>query len=326
MPVVWDSEHGSHRLEEQPAWPPMGVAGPADLPEDVLREVGAGSAVWLQPRADGTAWIYETEGRLLGIKTQDQSDHLLPRRCSNRHRYLRTAKAPGNCPVCKPPEPIVPGSTTEARRRKQRLASLSSFALLLPVLSVGAWLGDRYYERSALDALLTEVEAIERAEVWDEYFEVVGCGGPIAEEPASRVITQRAPAITSAAIGLAEELEHGVARIQDVRIAPWHRDVERARDRIRDYERAWIEILRTEANTLKELDGVTHRAHQKKILDPYAEWFGYVSMSIDGTFYSAQDAFNDAVVSAGGTHRARVDVVFDPDTPLDQMTCPGDDL
>ncbi|MEX2422938.1 MAG: hypothetical protein WD990_03070 [Acidimicrobiia bacterium] len=200
-----------------------------------------------------------------------------------------------------------------------------AFLITLPLLAAGAWLGDRHYERTAFDALLTEVEAIERQDVWEQYFTAASCGGPLEEEPASRVITERAPAIAGAAIELADRLERGVDRVQDVPIAPWHRELELARDRIRDHERVWIEALRAEAGTLNELDGVTHRADQKRILEPYAEWLEYRSISIEGTFLSAHAAFSAVVTSAAETDRERVNVIFDSNAPDSWATCSGID-
>lgn len=325
MAVVWDSDSGSHHLEGRPTWPPLGYSDEQALPDDLRQEVGSDARLWLQPRPDGTTWIYEPGGRLLGVKKFELSDRLQEQVCSKGHGYFKAAEVSVNCPVCQPPRPIVTTSEVNARRTRTRRLAALSFIIALPLLAAGAWAGDRYYERYALDALLAEVEGIENAEVWGGYFSVVECGGLITDEPSSQVITARAPVIATAATELADLLEAGVGRIQTVRIAPWHRQLERARDRIRDHERVWIQLLRTEADALNELEGVTHRAEQKKILEPYSDWINYASLSISGTFHTAEAAFSAAVTSAGGAYRQRVDVIFEPDALVEQTSCPGGD-
>ena len=325
MAVVWDPEHGSHHLDDGPVWPPMGFSNELRMPDDLRQEAGPDAHLLLQPRQDGTTWVYEPGGRLLGVKAHDSTDTLQSETCPSGHRYLRAASWSATCPVCQPPRVLVPASAVEADRKRTKRGAILAFLVAVPLLAAGAWLGDRYYERSALDILLTEVEAIERPDVWGQYLTASACGRPIEEEPASRVITARAPTIARSAIELADRLEVGVARIQDVRIAPWHRELELARDRIRDHERVWIDFLRTEADMLNELDGVTHRGDQKKILDPYADWLVYTVMSIEGTFLSAHDAFNNAVASAADAHRHRVDVIFDLDVADGWVTCSGED-
>jgi hypothetical protein len=177
-----------------------------------------------------------------------------------------------------------PGSRgTDSGGRRRTVLVVGGVVLALALLTVGDWVR-RDYE---LNELLDEVVRAERVQVEanDDLDRIAERAGPGTWSDADvRAFEDRA-AVAAA------DLLVVVERVEDVTILPWHRELDRARDRYLEHAELWLGLYEDHADG-REVGGST-------------------SARINATFELAEDELRGAAVwLLGGNERDRIDRLF----------------
>ncbi len=305
--------------------PPLATADPAAL--QALGISTSTAEVWLQRRADGTVWVFYPDGRVLDVRPDD----LHPTwefDCANGHTYLGVGDDPP-CPTCNfpndgveapLPSKVIPdlGRYMEQRLRVRRRVALSLGFLITALLAVG---GDVAFREWSLQELLAATTAVEDPVLWAPYWELRACG-PEPTEQNSESIHTIAQTWADSAEGLRNDLQDRVRLLREVRIAPWHTELEVARQRIQAHEQVWIDHLGNEVTALTTLTDMP-AGEAREAFEAWVEWELEVGSSITGTFLAAEHATRAADGATVVDHAAEIAAIFAPDAP--RVSCePGD--